>query len=77
MLLTSERTMMRVTAREFARDRLAPFADQWARERTFPADAVAGLGELGFLGMLVPPEWDGTGADHVSYAAALEEIATG
>ena len=43
----------------------------------FPADALAELGKLGFMGMLVPEEMGGAGSDHVAYALALEEIAAG
>ncbi len=77
MLLTEEQTMIRDTARDFAREQLAPHAAAWDRESRFPKEAVAAMGELGFMGMLVPPEMDGAGADHVSYALALTEIAAG
>ncbi len=77
MILTEEQTLVRDMARSFAREVLAPNAAQWAREHTFPADAIRQMGELGLLGMLVPPEWDGAGTDHVAYALALEEIAAG
>jgi alkylation response protein AidB-like acyl-CoA dehydrogenase len=77
MLLDEEQSLIRDTARAFARERLAPFAAGWDSEARFPKEAVAAMGELGFLGMLVPPEWDGAGADHVSYALALMEVAAG
>ncbi len=77
MILTEEQTLVRETARDFARQVLAPNAAQWARDHVFPADAIRRMGELGLLGMLVPAEWDGAGADHVAYALALEEIAAG
>jgi alkylation response protein AidB-like acyl-CoA dehydrogenase len=77
MLLNEEQSLIRDTARAFARERLAPFAAGWDSEARFPKEAVAAMGELGFLGMLVPPEWDGAGADHVSYALALMEVAAG
>lgn len=77
MLLTSEQTMIRDAARAFARDRLAPFAAERDRNHTFPATALAEMAELGLLGMLVPSQWDGAGADHIAYALALEEIAVG
>ncbi len=77
MLLNEEQTLIRDTARQFARERLAPFAAEWDRDATFPADAIEEMGGLGFMGMLVPDEWDGAGADHVSYALALEEVAAG
>ena len=77
MQLSEEQTLIRDTARQFARERLAPYAAEWDREARFPREAVAAMAELGFLGMLVPPEWDGAGADHVSYALALMEVAAG
>ena len=77
MLLTEEQTAVRDMARDFARSVLAPNAARWAREHTVPVDALRQMGELGLLGMLVPPEWDGAGTDHVAYALALEEIAAG
>jgi butyryl-CoA dehydrogenase len=77
MRLTDEQHMLRDTAREFAQRELAPHAAEWDRTSQFPADALAELGRLGFMGMLVPPEYGGAGADHVGYALALEEIAAG
>ncbi|MFZ1416152.1 MAG: acyl-CoA dehydrogenase family protein [Defluviicoccus sp.] len=76
-MLTEEQTMVRDMARSFAREELAPHAAEWDRTHTFPADAIRKMGELGLLGMVVPDEWDGAGADHVAYALALEEIAAG
>ncbi len=76
MRLTDEQRMLRDTAREFAQKELAPHAAEWDRTSQFPAEALAELGRLGFMGMLVPPEYGGAGADHVGYALALEEIAT-
>ncbi|MEM6901896.1 MAG: acyl-CoA dehydrogenase family protein, partial [Pseudomonadota bacterium] len=77
MLLTEDQELIRETARQFAADRLAPFAADWDREHRYPREALAEMAELGFLGMVVPEEWDGVGADAVSYAVALEEIAAG
>jgi alkylation response protein AidB-like acyl-CoA dehydrogenase len=77
MQLTDEQRMLRDTAREFARRELTPKAAARDRAAEFPADAVAQLGRLGFLGMLVPEEYGGAGADHVGYALAMEEIAAG
>src|SRR4029077_3352223 len=77
MRLTDEQRMLRDTAREFARKELAPHSAEWDREARFPGEALAELGRLGFMGMLVPPEYGGAGADHVGYALALEEIAAG
>jgi hypothetical protein len=64
-------------ARRFAREELAPHAAEWDRNATFPRDAVKQMAELGLLGMLTPEKYDGAGADHVSYALAMEEIAAG
>src|SRR2546423_13985514 len=77
MRLTEEQLLLRDTARQVAQDLLAPHAAAWDREARFPQEALAELGRLGFMGMLVPPEYGGAGADHVGYALALEEIAAG
>jgi alkylation response protein AidB-like acyl-CoA dehydrogenase len=77
MLLTEEQKLTRDMARSFARDRLKPNAALWDKEARFPAEAIREMGTLGLLGMLVPPEFDGAGADHVAYALALEEVAWG
>ena len=63
------------TARDFAENELAPHVAEWDRTGHFPRDKVDALGELGFLGMLVPQEWGGSGLDTVTYLMALEEIA--
>ena len=75
MLLTDQQRMIRDAARSFARAELAPHAAEWDREARFPREAVAGMGRLGLMGMLVPDAWGGAGADHVSYALAIEEVA--
>jgi len=77
MHLTETQIMIRDTARAFAQEKLAPFAAERDRTATFPEDAIAEMGRLGFMGMLVPEEWGGAGVDHVTYALALEEIAAG
>ncbi len=77
MILNEDQQMARDAARDFAQEKLAPFAAQWDRDHHFPADAIAEMAALGFMGMVVPPEWDGAGLDYVSYAAAIIEIAAG
>jgi butyryl-CoA dehydrogenase len=77
MIPTDEQEMLREAARRFAAERLAPTAAERDRTGAFPAAEVAEMGALGFLGMTVPEEWDGAGADHVGYALALEEVAVG
>ena len=77
MILTDEQRLIRDTAREFARDVLAPQAAANDADALFPREALRQMGELGFLGMLVPEDYDGAAADNVAYALALEEIAAG
>lgn len=76
-MLTEDQALIRDTARAFARDRLAPGAAARERAGAIEPEVRAELGALGFLGMTIDPEWDGAGADYVSYAVALEEIARG
>ncbi|MBL0166330.1 MAG: acyl-CoA dehydrogenase family protein [Propionivibrio sp.] len=77
MILTQEQEMIRDSLRTFAQERLAPFAGDWDRHHTFPAEALRELGELGALGMLVPEQWGGAGLDYMSLVLVLEEIAAG
>jgi len=77
MMLTDEHRMIQSAARAFAQRRLAPHAADWEREGAFPRAIIDELGRLGLMGVTVPPAWDGTGADYLAYALALEEIAAG
>src|SRR6266404_3495749 len=77
MILSQEQAMIQETARNFAAERLKPFAAEWDRTSAFPREAIAEMGQLGLMGMLVPEKWDGAAADHVSYALAVEEVAAG
>jgi alkylation response protein AidB-like acyl-CoA dehydrogenase len=77
MILTEQQSMIRNMARQFARERLQPHAAKWDRDDYFPREALAEMGQLGLLGMCVPEEWGGAGADSLSLAVALEEIAAG
>ena len=60
--------------REFAEQRVAPVAEELDREQRFPYELVAELAELGLMGMTIPEEYGGAGADTVSYAIAIEEL---
>src|SRR6266571_7126474 len=71
---TETQLMIRETARKFAEEELAPSASERDEKEEFPHDAVKKLGELGFLGMMVPEEYGGAGLDMISYVLALEEI---
>ncbi|MDH7786452.1 butyryl-CoA dehydrogenase [Ochrobactrum sp. 19YEA23] len=77
MLLTDTQDQIRDAVRDFAQERLAPGAAQRDREHAFPRAELTEMGELGFLGMLVPEEWGGSDLGMVAYALALEEIAAG
>jgi alkylation response protein AidB-like acyl-CoA dehydrogenase len=72
--LSDTHKMIRQTAREFAQSEVAPTSIERDKTGTFPTEIVHKLGELGFLGMLVSPEWGGSGLDAVSYVLAMEEI---
>jgi alkylation response protein AidB-like acyl-CoA dehydrogenase len=74
---TEEQRMIRDSAREFAREELLPHAAGWERDGWIADSAVAKLGELGLLGMMVPDEWGGSYTDYTAYALAVEEIAAG
>lgn len=77
MLLTEQQEMIQTMARRFAQERLAPNAAEWDRTKYFPKAELHDMGKLGFLGITVPEEWDGAGADVVSMACVLEELAAG
>jgi alkylation response protein AidB-like acyl-CoA dehydrogenase len=73
--LTEEQREIQRTAKRFADDEIRPHAAAWDRDSYFEPSLVRKLGELGFLGMLVPEEFDGLALDTCSYLVALEEIA--
>jgi len=72
--LTPEQQLVRDTVREFAESRIAPVAEELDREHRFPYDLVAELADLGLMGMTIPEEYGGAGADTLSYAIAVEEL---
>jgi alkylation response protein AidB-like acyl-CoA dehydrogenase len=73
--LTDEQLMIQTMVRDFAREVIAPTAAERDKTKEFPGDNLKQLGELGFMGMMVPPEYNGSGADTVSYVLALSEVA--
>ena len=73
--LTEEQRAVQSTAREFAARELAPNVDAWDRDAHFEPSLIGKLAELGFLGMMVPEEFDGLGLETLTYLVALEEIA--
>jgi alkylation response protein AidB-like acyl-CoA dehydrogenase len=72
--LTDEQAAVRDLARRFAAEEVAPHATAWDRDRVFPAPVFAALGDLGLMGVCVPEEHGGAGADFLSYALVLEEL---
>jgi len=75
--LTDDQREIRDLARRFADEVVAPRAGDWDRERRFPRDVVRQLGELGLLGVCVPAELGGAGADFLAYILVVEEISRG
>ena len=73
--LTEAQRMIQTMVRDFAREVVMPTASERDRTKEFPRDILRQMGELGLMGMNVPPEYNGAGADTVSYSAALQEIA--
>lgn len=74
--LTEEQREIQRTAREFAAAEITPYTAQWDRDSHFEPSLVKKLGDLGFLGMLIPEQYDGLGLDALTYLMALEEIST-
>ncbi len=77
MLPRDEHRLLRDSLREFAVNRLAPFAAEWDRNATFPRQALSELAALGTFGVAVPEAYGGAGMDSTALAIALEEIAAG
>lgn len=73
--LTDEQLMIQTMVREFSRKVVAEGAAERDQTKAFPADILKKMGELGLLGMTIPPEYNGEGADTISYVLALSEIA--
>src|SRR5436190_21676161 len=72
--LTEEQKLIQQTAREFADEKLAPLAAEYDHSEEFTAPQARMLAEMGFLGMMVPEEYGGSGLDTVSYVMAMEEV---
>src|SRR5258705_1625272 len=73
--LTEEQRAIQTVAREFAAAEIAPHSARWDRDAFFEPSLVAKLGQLGFLGMMIPEQYDGLGFDTLTYLVVLEEIA--
>ena len=75
--LTAEQEEIRSLARRFADEKIAPHAADWDRNHTFPSELFGELGELGLMGVCVPAEHGGAGADFLAYMLVLEELSRG
>ncbi len=73
-LLSETQRMIRDTAEEFAKKEIAPKAADLDQTGRFPKEIITQLGEMGFMGMMVPEQYGGTGLDSLSYAVAMEII---
>jgi butyryl-CoA dehydrogenase len=72
---SEEQEAFRLVVRDFARTEIAPHAEAWDRDHTFPVDVVLAMGELGLFGLPFPEEYGGGGADLTTLCIAIEEIA--
>ncbi len=73
--LTQDQRDVAALARDFATREIAPHIARWDREHVFPRELYAKLGDAGLMGLTIPERFGGAGADYVSYALALEELA--
>jgi short/branched chain acyl-CoA dehydrogenase len=73
--LSDDHRLLQETVRDFARNEVAPVAEELDREKRFPYEIVAKLGELGLMGIPFPEEYGGAGGDSLAYTIAVEELA--
>ncbi len=73
--LSDEQESFRKVVRDFAETEIAPFAEQWDREHTFPVETVKAMGQLGLFGLPFPEEYGGSGADFTTLCLVIEELA--
>ena len=77
MEFSDEQRLIRDSVREYVQRRIVPFAADWDRDNRFPAEQLREMAELGLFGMFIPQQWGGSGADYLSFALAIEEVAAG
>ncbi len=73
--LTEEQESFRKVVRDFAVNEIAPHAEAWDRDHTFPVDTVRAMGDLGLFGLPFPEEYGGSSSDFTTLCLAIEEIA--
>lgn len=74
MFLTEDQILIKEAARDVAKEQIAPLASEYDKKEEFPVKSVKYLQELGFMAMMVDPEYGGSGLDTMSYALAMEEV---
>jgi short-chain 2-methylacyl-CoA dehydrogenase len=72
--LSDEHEAFRLVVRDFARAEIAPHAEEWDRDHTFPVDVVRAMADLGLFGLVFPERWGGSGADFTTLCVAIEEL---
>src|SRR5687767_2063168 len=72
--LSDEQEAFRKVVRDFAESEIAPHAEAWDRDHTFPTDVVRAMGDLGLFGLVFPEEYGGAGADFTTLCVAIEEL---
>ena len=77
MILNEAQLLIQSTARHYVSKHISPFSAQWDKDKHFPKQALQGLADLGFYGMLVPEQWGGCDIGYTAAALVLEEIAAG
>ena len=71
---TETQAMIAASIRDFAKQHIAPYVMEWDESQTFPIDLFRKIGEMGFMGILVPEAYGGSGMDYHDYVLVLEEI---
>jgi len=72
--LSEEQQLVKLMARDFAKDKIEPFALKWDKEKYFPQEVVKEMGSLGFMGMMIPESYGGSETGAVTYSLAMQEI---
>src|SRR5712691_4707525 len=75
--LSAEQREIQALARDVTESEIVPYASAWDREHRFPRELIGRLGEIGLMGVCVPEEHGGAGADFLSYVLVLEELSRG
>ncbi len=73
--LNEEQQLVQMMARDFASKEILPFAMEWDKEKQYPEKVIAGMAELGFMGMMIPENYEGSDTGAITYSLAMQEIA--